>query len=396
MANIFDYLIWRGDLSFSQSPFNPVDAIILSQFSYLPLDGIVPGPDEEGGISLRLAQKLFSEKLAKNESDIKSHVMFKEDPALFLALASSVRFGDCHLFGYVNNSDISRETQFSAFCLLLGDDSCFVVFRGTDFSLVGWKEDFNMSFSEVIPAQVEAAEYLEKMASLTKGSIRLGGHSKGGNLAIYAASNCNKKNQKRIIEIYSNDSPGFHETVIEGEGFGAIKDRIKAFIPESSIIGLLLEQRWDYSVIKSSKVGLMQHELYSWEIAYNNMVFADKVSQKSLFVDKTIKQWVGSFTKKEREKFTNALFTILRASKAKSFTELEKNWLPAAGSMIKTLGDADNETKALLRKILGVLFNTAIQNMNAFGLAPKVPKKNLLEKQESMEIEIEAKYEDYF
>jgi hypothetical protein len=398
MANLFDYIKWRGDLSFSQSPFNPVDGIILSQFSYLPLDGIVPDPDAKEAVNMRLAEKLFKEKLLDRGAGVKESVMFKEDPQLFEGLASSKRFGDCQLFGYVNHSDASQEIQFSALCIYTSDKSCFIAFRGTDFSLVGWKEDFNMSFKDVIPAQLEAVDYLQKMGSRIKGSIRLGGHSKGGNLAIFSASNCCKKIRKRITDIYSNDAPGFWENVVSGEGFTEISDRIRSFIPQSSIIGMVLKHRWDYTVIKSSKIGLMQHELYTWEVTHNDMVSVDKVATGSIFLDKTIKQWVSSVDQKEREKFTNALFSILRASGAKSFPELEKNWLKAAGRMLKSLGGADEETKILIRRILGVLFNAAIQNLNTFGLAPpKISLKNFARKNEDSEImiEIEEKYADY-
>jgi hypothetical protein len=255
-----------------------------------------------------------------------------------------------------------------------------------------------MSFKDVIPAQLEAVEYLEKMGSMIKGPLRLGGHSKGGNLAIYSASNCCKKIRKRITDIYSNDSPGFWKNVLSGEGFTEISGRIRSFIPQSSIIGMVLEHKWDYTVIKSSKIGLMQHELYTWEVAHNNMVHVDKIATGSVFLDKTIKQWVSSLESEDREKFTNALFTILHASGAKSFPELEKNWLKATGRMLRSLGNVDEETKNLIRKILGELFYAARQNLDTFGLVPpKISLINLTRISESAEIkiEIDEKYADY-
>ena len=372
MADIFDYLTWRGDLKFSQAPFNPVDNIILSQFSYLPLDGIVPGPEDKEGISIRSAAEMFREKLKKNKSNIKSLIIYKDDPLLFSTLASSNRFGDCRLFGYANYIDTAREVQFSALCIDLGDSSCFIVFRGTDFSFVGWKEDFNMGFTETIPAQLEATEYLEKMAPMIKSPLRIGGHSKGGNLAIYAASNCCKKIQKRITDVYSNDGPGFHKSVITSKGFAEIRDRIRSYIPQSSVVGMFLEHGCDYSVIKSSKIGLLQHELYSWEVTHNDMVQVGKVTLGSRFVDKTLKEWISGLNHKDREKFTNALYSILKASQAKSIPELEKNWFIAAGRMIKSLGNIDDATRHLIRKTLGDLFYTAQRNINTL----LIPEKN--------------------
>jgi len=367
MAHMFDYIAWRGDLSFAQSPFNPVDNIIFSQLAYLPLDGIVPGPSpydgvESGSISVRRAAELFNEKL-QNDPDIEQAVIFKEDPELLRAMGSSQRFGDCRLYGYVNLIDVEREVQFAAVCADTGDNSSFIVYRGTDLTLIGWKEDFNMSFSEVVPAQIEAARYLEKMAHRTRGPLRIGGHSKGGNLAIYAASQCGAKIQRRITDIYSNDSPGFHEKVIESDGFAQIRGRIHSFIPQESVVGLLLEHGNDHHVIKSSQIGLRQHELHSWEVTHNDMVHLDSVTQGSLFVNKTLREWISELDNEHREQFFEALYTILSASQAKSIPELGSSWFRNAGLILKTLGNIDDSTRVLIRKTLAALISTARRNI---------------------------------
>jgi hypothetical protein len=364
MTNMFEYLAWRGDLTFSQAPFNPVDNVILSQLSYLPLDNIVPGPDEKSECDIALAAELFQEKYDKNVLDIRSHVLFQEkDPALIRELGLCQRFKNCRLSGYVNIIDFNRELQFSAVCIGIDKDRTFIAFRGTDLTLVGWKEDFNMGFKEVIPAQQEAVIYLEKMASRIKGSLYLGGHSKGGNLAIFASANCDKKIQKRIAAIYSNDSPGFQEKFIKSEGYAAIKDRIHSFVPQSSIIGMLFEHGCDYHVIKSSKIGLLQHELYSWEVSYNDMIPVDDITTGSRFVSKTFKEWVSTLDNEKRELFCNALYSILLASEAKSLSDLEKSWFTAAGRMIKSFGNIDKETKNFLGETMKELFNTAKRNV---------------------------------
>jgi hypothetical protein len=363
MANLFDYLTWRGDLEFSKSPLNPVDSVILCQLSYLPLDDIVPGPGEKNGINIGLAANMLREKL-QNDSDLKSHLMYKDDPQLLNALASSNRFGKCHLFGYVNHIDTDREVQFSAVCVHTNDDCCFIAFRGTDFTFVGWKEDFNMSFKEVIPAQIEAVNYLERMASMIKDPLRLGGHSKGGNLAVYAAANCRKNIQKRITEIYSNDAPGFHKNVISSEGFAAIKDRVHSYVPQDSVVGMLLEHGCDYTVIKSSQVGILQHDQYSWEMTHNNMVQVDNVTLSSRFVDKTLRDWIDSLDVEHREQFFDALYSILSASETKSIPELENSWFKAVGRIIKSLSSIDESTRNIINKALGELFNSARRNID--------------------------------
>jgi len=202
MADIFDYLLWRGDLTFEQSPFNPVDNIIFSQLSYLPLEGIVPGHDEEAGITLAKAAEIFIKKMENNT--LKGDVVFINDPVLLNNMSRLDRYKNCILHSYVNSTDFFRVEQFAALCIKLGAiDETYIAYRGTDASVVGWKEDFNMSFSDTVPAQIEAVSYLEKIAKKTTGSLVPGGHSKGGNLAIYAASSCTEKTKERIKKIYS-------------------------------------------------------------------------------------------------------------------------------------------------------------------------------------------------
>jgi len=367
MANLFDYIKWRGDLSFTQSPFNPVDNIIFAQFAYLPLDGIAPGPDENGslarsGITISRTAELFEEKL-RNDTGIEQALVFKEDPALLRAMGDSRRYGNCRIHGYINLIDPKREIQFAAVCVDTGDNSCFVAYRGTDLSLIGWKEDFNMSFSEVVPAQLEAVRYLEKMAQKIHGPLRIGGHSKGGNLAIYAASQCSSKIQRRITDIFANDSPGFHEKVIASDGYAAIKRRIQSFVPQESVVGMLLEHGNDYRVIKSTQVGLKQHELYSWEVTHNDMVRLDSVTQGSHFVNKTLREWIAELDNEHREQFFEALYTILSASQAKSIPELGSSWFRNAGLILKSLGDIDDPTRAVIRKALASLISSARRNI---------------------------------
>ena len=365
MANMFDYIKWRGDIDFNVLPFNPVDNIIFSQLSYLTLDGIVPGPEDKDGISIDLAVRIFDEKI-KSPQGIKLTSYFKEDPDLIRALANSKRFGNCHLFGYVNKFDENIELQFSAICIYTSDDHCFVAYRGTDVSIVGWKEDFNMCFKEVIPSQTEAVNYLEKMSGKIKLPLRIGGHSKGGNLAIYAASYCNKNIRHNITDVYSNDSPGFREHVIQSSGFAAVKDRIRSYVPQSSIIGMFLEHGYDSSVIKSSENGLMQHSLYSWEVTHNDLVRAEKSTLSSQYINKTLREWVNSLDNERREQFIEAMYEIISAADVKSIIDLEKSWFTSAGKVLKSLRAADESKRIIIRQALKELFQTAQKNFDKY------------------------------
>jgi hypothetical protein len=358
MANIFDYIAWRGDLSFAKFPFNPVDNIIFSQLSYLPLDAIVPGPETKRKVSIAYAMEKFTELLRNTPGSLKDAPMFKDDPALIAALGSAERYRSCNLSNYVNHINISREVQFSAVTIDIGGRSAFIAYRGTDSTLIGWKEDFNMSFNTAIPSQLEAVSYLEQAAKKIRGSLRIGGHSKGGNLAVYAASFCSDRIRRRIDAVYCNDGPGFHKRVMESKGYQAVRDRLYSYVPQSSVIGMLFEHEDDYMVIKSSQAGIMQHELYSWELVYNDLVHLDQVTKGSRFVDRTLKEWIGSLDREQRRQFTDALFSILSTAEAKSVSEIN------AGLIIQGLKNTDESARDLIAKSVSSLLKAAKNNID--------------------------------
>jgi hypothetical protein len=363
VANIFDYIMWRGDLSFSRSPFNPVDNIILTHLSYLPFDGIVPPPNEKKAITIAETAKKITAILTRTPKAFDDVLVCKEDPALLDALGSCERYKHLNLSGYVNHIDIAKEKQFSALTITSGDSASLIAYRGTDNTLVGWKEDFNMSFSNAVPAQLEAVAYLEKMAKRLHRNLRLGGHSKGGNLAVYAASFCEKKVQRRITAIYSNDAPGFSREVVTSAGYQAIKNKIHAFVPQSSIIGMLFEHDDDYTVVKSTQTGILQHIVYSWEVSYNDLIRLDTVTHESHFVDRTLKEWIDGMDKEQRQRFTDALYDILKSTEAKSLPKLTSGWFKNAIRMIQTYTDIDDSTRDLVSKTVSALFKSAKNNI---------------------------------
>jgi hypothetical protein len=221
-----------------------------------------------------------------------------------------------------------------------------------------------MSFSRAVPAQLEAVTYLETIAKhIPHSRLRLGGHSKGGNLAIYAASYCNKRIQKRISRVYSNDGPGFSPEVINSGGYRAIRERIESYVPQSSVIGMLFEHEDDYTVVKSSQTGLMQHSLYSWEVSHNDVIRLDRVTQGSFFIDRTLKEWIGGLDREQRRRFAEALFDLLSATEARSVPELTARWFKNAGIMIQSLNTIDEPTKAIISKTISALFRAVKNNI---------------------------------
>jgi len=367
MASIFDYISWRGDLEFDRVPFNPVDNVIFSQLSYLPMEGIVPGPKERGCATIGELAAKYAVLQQDNPSGLSNDITVNDAISVINAIGSARRYKDCKLFGYTNNIDPDQGKQFAAYCAIIGRKHLFkkmlVVFRGTDMTLIGWKESFNLSFITSIPSQKEAVSYLEKMSWKSSYPLLIAGHSKGGNLAIYAAAFCGKRVRRRITVVYSNDAPGFHKQVIQSKGYQAIRARIQAFIPQSSLIGMLFEHGETPMVIRSTANGPMQHRLCSWEVTYNNMADAGELTQQSLFINNIISEWINQIDEGQRQQFIQAIYTILVSCDAASVTDLTEDWKNTAAGIINAWINMDKPTKKLMGKIIGDLFNTARKNL---------------------------------
>ncbi|MCX7655473.1 MAG: DUF2974 domain-containing protein [Treponemataceae bacterium] len=362
-TNIEDYLSWRGDLSFKGSPFNPVDNLIFSVFAYLPFDGIVPSEARKRGPTIAAVAKEFKRRSlsalrAQGFSErMEQHINF------FRKAAETVRFSEVELSGFQNQFDREKETQFAAVTFSLPEGSHYVAFRGTDATVIGWKEDFNMSFMTPVPAQQQAVTYLENIARRLHGNIRIGGHSKGGNLAVYAAAFCGFWTRRRIKAAYNNDGPGFNETIITQKGFRQLEGRLFAYVPQSSIIGMLLEHSEQYTIVQSTQRGIAQHDPYSWVVQGPTFVCVDTVSDTSRFIDATIKAWLSALNPAERQRFVDALFNIIEATDITSFTELSSNWFQRARAMGEAISNLDPESRAMLIKTLKLLFETVKNNI---------------------------------
>ena len=361
--NILDYIMWRGDLSFAKSPVNEVDNLILCRLSYLPMDGIVSESFQES-ITVAEAADLFFADAGQSERLKKSFVIQKEDIPLFRALADSERFGALRLSGYANQIDYDTEKQFSCITIELAKDSYFLAFRGTDDTLVGWKEDFNMTFLPVVPAQLDAVRYLEAAAASLTGMLQLGGHSKGGNLAAYASVCCRDDLKPRIAAVYLNDSPGFQAGMLADERYRQIRDRLHVYVPQSSVVGMMLEHEEDYIVVQSTQHGLFQHDLYTWNVMCTGFVYLETVTSGSHFLDRTLKEWILQLDADEREFFINTLFEILSATNARTLPEMTEGWLKKAGAVINAYKQIDKSTKSLLNQTLSALVQAGRNNLH--------------------------------
>lgn len=360
MADIMEYLLWRGDITFDQSPFNDVDNLILSQIAYVNFDHIVPGIDDATSLSLEEASKLFHQMHSEKElEEDKSFIRLA--PLLLKRAATTKRFKDIRLTNYVSKLDYKEEKQFSALHYELSDQLSYVAFRGTDDTLLGWKEDFNMSFMEVVPSQIEAVTYLNTTLANTDKHYYVGGHSKGGNLAIYSVVNCNDTLSSKVLKIYNNDGPGFNSDMLNSENYKKVASKITTFIPQSSFIGILLEHEEDYTVIKSKQIGFMQHDAMSWEVLGPHFVTCEELSRGSQILDTAFKAWMAELSEDQREQFIDVLYNILETTGAKTLTDLSNSRLKKINQLIKSYNATDEATKAMLSKIVGQLTATYYQ-----------------------------------
>lgn len=328
MANITDYVDWRGDIPFSVSPFNEVDNLVFTQFCFIDIEGVLSPRVSDGSISLAEAVAYHFEK-HPDDNESMGLIVPAEIRILLRRMAESTRYKDLRVSGFVNHIDENAQEQFCAMTVELNENELFVVFRGTDDTLVGWKENFNMSFLEAIPAQLEAVNYLNQVAAdTTHPRIFVGGHSKGGNLAIFSAIRCEESVRSRIVQVYSNDGPGYRREVIDSDAYRSMADRIVNILPQSAIIGRLLEHDTKHRLVNSSATGLWQHDGFSWEVKGTEFVLAPELSQESEMIDKSLKKWIADMGEQQCEQVVDALYRVLTATNAKTLTDLtrDRNW----------------------------------------------------------------------
>ena len=367
MASVFDYLKWRGDLNIKNDPIDDIDALILSRLSYFPFDDIVDD-DFEKGTTVLSASKQFL-RSDKN----RDLLLWKGDSELLEETAKTPRFCNMKLSGYVNIIENEKQMQFSAVVIEISKDCHYISFRGTDNSVIGWQEDFNMYYMFPLPSQLMAVEYLKKVAQKFNGTLILGGHSKGGNLAVYASAYCDKSIQNRITAIYNHDGPGFDRNAIQESGFEAIKDKIHTYVPQSSIFGMMFEHQEDYTIIKSNQKGFFQHDIYSWEVDRTKLVTLNHMTNTSIFFDHTITEFVENMSDEDKRNFIEGVFSLLKSTENKTFNEIIEHWVKNSGTILKSITTLDSKTRKL---ILSTMLKFIKCGMNNFSDINPLRKKN--------------------
>lgn len=364
-ANMIDYLLWRGDLPLRDYPFNEVDCAILASISYLPFERIdlaqVHAP-----LSLGEASRLLL-----GLPDIGRAVLLPDDVRFLQILAECPRFKDARLVAFANKIDTASQTQFSAVTIDLGSEALYVAFRGTDETLIGWKEDFNMGVVCPVPSQTLAVDYLNE----TGGSrpLIVCGHSKGGNLAIYASAFCREDVQARIRTIYNFDGPGFTEQVLSTEGYARIKPRIQTFLPQFSVVGMLFSNEGKCTIVHSEQVGIMQHDLFSWDVEKDRFCYLETINRSSRFIDCTLAAWIDQMDHEQREQFVEGIYTVLKQTNARTTKELGDNWFTTVRRALRSLKNLDEPTRRAVIQTLLLLVKSAREGFNQVVQKPGEP-----------------------
>ena len=365
--NIIDFAILNAHKNFNKLPFSKIDGLIFAQLSYLGFDNIVPNSKTRGK-GLYLSEITQSE----NYEDLFPLERTEErNKKLLNSVAFSNRYGKIRVNYYDDIFDTLKDTQFCAITFIFPSGDACIAFRGTDSTITGWKENFNMLFTSPVAAQTLSVAYVEKVAKKIKGNITLVGHSKGGNLAIYAGTMCNASTKKKIVEIQSFDSPGFTKEFIDSPSHLATEEKIVKIIPEESMVGLMLNNRNNYRIIKSDGSGIMQHDPFLWQIENDDFINGEKVYMSSHFFDATFNDWVYTSTLEEREKFVEALFEMINAANKDNVTSFS-DWLehlknnPSA--IYEILKDFDPQTRNLVLKGFANFFLSINKNVKS---APK-------------------------
>lgn len=345
----------------NEKKFNTVDSLILSQVTNYFYDDLV------SNLSNTKPPVYFKDLLKAEyfEKMFRSFISPKKNKQLLFALAASPRFRDIGINYYVSKTDSDEEKQFSATTFILNKEFAYLGFRGTDTTVVVWKEDFNMAFVSPIPSQLEGINYVNTVAKLLPHKLYIGGHSKGGNIAVYSAMNCKSNIKPRIEKIYSHDGPGFRKEVIKNDKFLSIKDKINKTIPYSSLVGILLENHEHYHVVKSSGVGgIMQHDPFWWEVGKDEFIYLDELSSKSKYVNKTLNAWLSQISDEKRKQFIDALFDILNSTKCETITDIAANWKTNLPIILDAIKHMDPEEKVLIMELFRQLALLSIKGMS--------------------------------
>ena len=363
MSHIVSYVKRQQENTFLDEPFNEVDALVLSQFIYLKLDGYIGSTSEnrEDVYLYDIANHIDYDKVFMDERYRKDNV------ELFEAMVESKRFRRMRMNYFANITSVLAETQFSAMTIFLEEGPTVIVYRGTDETMIGWKEDFNMAFKEPVTGQNLSALYLQQVSSMIDGKFMVMGHSKGGNFAVYASMNVEDHIQDRIERVYSFDSPGFRPEILESVDFNKIKDRIMKFLPHSSVFGMLLQSKEEYQVVECFSIGLFQHNPYNWQVDGKVLKKENKLDRRSLFLNETFNEWIYSLSDEELQAFSEIWYEVMQEANITTTLEFAKDPGKALLHLVDAVRGTDEKTKEMARELAHGLVELVKENIRYYA-----------------------------
>ena len=351
MATIKEYLRYYKGLSFKECCFNINDVLLFTELSYIDWHNIVSESNDK--ISLRDAFDKY-----QKTKDVYLSTFMKGNIQNVKDIYTSTRYKDIYLSNY--REYVDDEKQFGAITIHF-DDKIFVSYKGTNGTVVGWKEDFTLGYEFPIISQVYAIDYLNEVAKEFDNKIFVGGHSKGGNLAVYALANSDDFIKRRIVKAYSHDGPGFLEEVLKSDSFQSISNKIDKTVPKSSMIGMFLQQHENYRVVSSNSFSVWQHNPFSWTIKDNEFEYIDDLTNDAKYFNHTLNEWVASLTNEERERLVDILFSLIDDDVDKT-DEIFKNWQTTIPNALKVISNTDEQTKNFVKDIVKEFFSLCVKN----------------------------------
>ena len=368
--------------SFEDRPFCAVDSLVFAWLSYLRLPGDMS--ELAGWQGLDVRELLRAECYQDMIGDLWDP---EESRALLEAVAASPRYRGVRVCGYRDVNDASMTEQFAAMTFRFPAGFSYLSFRGTDSTIVGWKEDFNMAFRCPVAAQVSAAHYVDEVASAIGGPLLCGGHSKGGNLAVYGAAMCSDAARARIERVYSHDGPGFVEEFLSGEAFADLSGRIDKTLPQSSIFGMMFETQEDYAIVESTEFSLLQHNPFSWVVDGCDFVYREHLSAGARYVDSSIREMLLAVEPAERERFADALFSVFEATGAERFADIAGNLRESLPVMLQAAQGFDKDTRRFISQTIVAILKCALLPKRAELNVP-IAGKSLAEQLEAWQSEL--------
>lgn len=369
--NIIEYA-YKNNRTFRESRFTEIDALMFAQLSYDKFEKVTSYLKSDWQNNYRVKDFYCAEFFEDMFCDA---ITDEDNQSLLTALAASRRYRDVKIrdITAINNSGQlaakENDMQFAAMTFELDDQTIVVAFRGTDGSMIGWKEDFDLSAMDEIPSQKAAAKYIDRMfrrwGGLRGKKIYVAGHSKGGNLAVYGACMCAPEIRRNIAEVFSFDGPGFSKNtrgLIE-QAIAEVPIKITRIIPDQSLVGILLSGYGECKVVKSNAFGIMQHASYSWEIVGESFKFLEKQSWGSAFADRTIESWLENATDEQRERILLTIFEILEENNLNSVNDLKNISATDVRNLAKEFKRVDTEVQHEMGEIFRGLISSAFSNI---------------------------------